>query len=301
VNLHHLRVFLAVAESGSVSRAAERLHISQPAVSVQLKRLEDEVGLPLLAPEGRGIRLTETGQAVAAHARRLFALERELEQDLTARREGRRGLLRVGTTHLPAGYLVPAWAAHFKQQAPDVDLQTLSGNTRAIFDHLHRYEVDLAIMAGGWEEPGIDREVLLDDALWFVAAPGHRWAGRSITLAELAREPLILREEGSSTRQRLLALFETAGLRPLVGLTFAGMEATVKAVETGYGVTVLPSLAARAYIDRGLLARVCLAGHDLPFSLFLCTRSGEPPAPAALRFMSLVREFSAGLTPAARR
>lgn len=186
-------------------------------------------------------------------------------------------------------------AADFKQRMNRVDLQTLAGNSRAIFERLHRHEVDLAIMAGGWEEPGIDREVLLQDELVVVAAPGHPLAGRSVPLERLAAEELVLRKEGSSTRQRLLALFEGAGLRPRVGLTFASMEATIRAVETGYGVTALPSLVAAERAARGSLARVWVEGVTIPFSVFLCTRTNEPPSPVAERFIAMLRDRAAYL------
>lgn len=272
MNLHYLRVFHEVATSGSVTRAAERLCISQPAVSIQLRRLEGEVGLPLLEPAGRGIRLTPAGEMLASRARRLFALEAQMEAELADWRQGTAGRLRVGATNLLGHFLLPAWAAHFKQQVPQVDLSLRTANSRIIFDSLHEHAIELAFVAGGWAEPGIHREVLWREELCFVVPAGHRLAGQQATLAELAKEPFLLREEGSSTRQRLLALFELHGLHLQVGLAFAGMLEMIRAVEAGYGVALLPSLAVREQLARGTLGRVQVVGVDLPIPISLCMR-----------------------------
>lgn len=288
MNLHYLRVFCEVAETGSVTRAAERLHISQPAVSHQIKRLEEELGIALLEPHGRGIRLTPTGEAVARQAGRLFALERLLEEELVARRDGQAGRVQIGATNLPGTYLVPGWAARFKQRYPEVEVQVLTDNSRATFQRLHRYEVDLAIMAGGWDEPGIARRVLREDELWFIVGPSHPLNGKSISLTQLAQQPLILREEGSSTRMRLVGLLNQAGLNCRVGLTLQGLQGTIQAAATGFGVAAAPSLTVREQVDAGQLGRVRVDGAYLPFLVSLCTREGEGLSPLAERFCDFV-------------
>ena len=294
MNLHYLRVFHEVAEAGSVTRAAERLRISQPAVSVQVKRLEAEVGLQLLRAEGRGVRLTEEGQTLAAYARRLFALEAEIEAQVENLREGRVGRLRIGATNLPANYLLPELAARFKRSQPGVSVQVQTGNSRTIFAKLLEYELDVALMAGGWDEPGVWREVVLRDELWFLVPPGHALAGKEARLEEVAEEPFLLREEGSSTRERLLALFEMRGWRLQVGLEFAGLLETLKGVEAGYGVTVAPSRAVREAVRRGELGRVRVVDAELPFLVHLCGREREEMSAVARLFAGSVREAFVG-------
>jgi DNA-binding transcriptional LysR family regulator len=295
VNLHYLRVFHEVAVRGSITRAAEQLRISQPAVSVQVKRLEGEMGLSLLRTEGRGIRLTETGEVVASYARRLFAVEQELERHVDDLRAGRAGALRIGATHLPGHALVPQLAATYKRAYPAVDVRVQTGNSRVIFDRLLSCEADVAVMAGGWDEPAIRREEVWTDELWFVVAADHPLSGREVTLQELATEPFLLREEGSSTRLRLLALFEMHGLQLTVGLEFAGLLETIKAVEAGYGVTLAPSLAVREQVQRGVLGRVLVPDVHVPMPIWLCTREGEGVLPAAMVFLEVVRAFAVGM------
>jgi DNA-binding transcriptional LysR family regulator len=295
VNLHYLRVFHEVAVQGSITRAAEQLRISQPAVSVQVKRLEGELSLSLVRTEGRGIRLTEAGEVVASYARRLFAVEGELERHVDDLRAGRAGVLRIGATHSPAHALVPQLAATYKRSYPAVEVRVQTGNSRVIFDRLLACEVDVAVMAGGWEEQGICREEVWRDELWFVVGADHPWSGRHVTLQELVQEPFLLREEGSSTRQRLFALFEMQGLQFQIGLEFAGLLETIKAVEAGYGVTLAPTLAVREQVQRGVLGRVIVPELHLPMPIWLCTRAGEQVSPAAKMFLDVVRAYLVGM------
>ncbi|MGE5674916.1 MAG: LysR family transcriptional regulator [Mycobacterium leprae] len=291
MNLHYLRVYCEVAESGSITRAAHHLRISQPAVSIQIKRLEEEMGLSLLQPHGRGVQLTDAGRELATYARRLFAVERELEVRMEDRRLGRAGTVRIGATNTPGHFLMPVWASRLKQVLPGIEIQVKTDNSRAIFDGLHELAYDVAVMSGGWDEPGIHRELIWEDKLWFIVPRLHPLNGQEVTIAELAREPFLLRGEGSSTRRTLVALFELHGLPVQVGLVFAGMMEIIRAVEAGYGTSLVPSLAVREAVGRGALGRVHVSGVDLPFPLFLCTREGELPAGPAEQFIQLVRQF----------
>lgn len=287
MNLHHLRIFYEIAVTGSVTQAAERLLISQPAVSAQIRRFEAKLGVTLLRPEGRGVRLTEAGIELSKYARRVFALEREAERRLSDLREGRMGTLRIGGTNLPGHYVLPELMARFKRQHPGIEVHLQNANSRTIFDRLHACELDLALMAGGWEEPGIQREMLCEDELWFIVSPEHRLAGQEVELEELVGEPFLLREEGSSTRQRVVSLFEMRGLPLRVGLVFAGLLETTRAVAAGYGVAVVPSLAVRELA----VARVRVRGVQIPFSLSVCRREDEVPSATAGFFLELARAF----------
>ncbi|WP_228728300.1 LysR family transcriptional regulator [Brevibacillus composti] len=131
MNLHALRIFVEVAAKGSVTDAAASLSISQPAVSAQIRKLEAELGRPLLQAKGRGIALTAEGQFLFAKARRIFEWERELEREWVEVKAGRCGRLRLASTYLPAHYLVPSWIAAFKRRHEQVDVEILTGNSAA--------------------------------------------------------------------------------------------------------------------------------------------------------------------------
>lgn len=298
MNLHALKVFHTVAERGGVTRASEELLISQPAVTAQVRNLEKELGIQLLAPKGRGILLTDAGQLLANHARRLFALERELEEAVREYKAGFSGVLRIAATYLPANLLLPEWLALYKQEHPSVEVVLTTANSREAVEGLLQYDAEVAVYGGGWEEqPGIEWEELLEDELWFIVPKNHPYAGKEITLAEMMKVPFILREEGSSTRERLFSLCRALNVNPpKVGLQFNGVSEMVRAVIAGYGAIFISSLAVRDYVERGDVERVLVKGASLLNPIAVCTRKEETLSPAAAAFLSLVREQVKGWT-----
>lgn len=297
MNLHALSVFRAVAHGGSVTRAAEALRISQPAVTAQIRNLENELGLSLIAPKGRGIGLTEAGELVAAQADRLFSLESEVERLIADYKEGRTGKLRIAATYLPANFLLPGWIAAFKSDYPDVRVILHTANTRQAMERLMRYEADLAVIGGGAEpEAGIVRRILFEDPMWFVVPRGHRLADREASLAEILREPFVMREEGSRTREMLLALCRTANLKPpAAAVEWDGMNEAVRAVKAGYGVIFASAAEVREDVQRGDVARVFVREVEAVNPIAVYTREQETlskPAEALMNIIMRPREDS---------
>ncbi|WP_342548594.1 LysR family transcriptional regulator [Paenibacillus sp. FSL P2-0089] len=296
MNLHALKIFHTISEKGGVTRAAEELRISQPAVTAQVRNLEKELGIQLLAPKGRGILVTDAGQMLASHAKRLFALERELDEAVREYKAGFSGILRIVATYLPANLLLPEWLALYKQEHPSVEVVLNTANSREAVEGLLQYDAEVAVYGGGWEEqPGIEWEELLEDELWFIVPKNHPYGGQEITLAEMMKVPFILREEGSSTRERLFSLCRALNVSPpKVGLQFNGVNEMVRAVIAGYGAIFISSLAVRDNVERGEVERVMVNGTSLLNPIAVCTRKHEALSPAAAAFLSLVREQSKG-------
>lgn len=144
MNIHALRLFYYVAETGSVTKAAALLRISQPAVTSQIKRLEKDLGLPLCSPSGRGISLTPFGTELAKQAGNLFTYEERIEEFVEDYRQGRKGKLRIAATYLPANFLVPGWAARFKAGQPEMEIEITTTNSTQAFEQLQRHEADVA-------------------------------------------------------------------------------------------------------------------------------------------------------------
>lgn len=293
VNLYGLIVFHHVAASGSVTRAAELLRISQPAVTAHVRNMAAELGVTLLAPKGRGILLTEAGERLAAHAARLFSLEQDILRDMTAFRNGAVGRLRIAATSLPANFLLLEHIADFKQAYPEVAITLETRNANDAEEALYRYEADIAVIGGSGEVlEGLNKQVLLEDELWFVASPTHTLAGRTVTLGELLKEPFIMREEGSAARDRLLALCRIHGVAiPKTAIQVSGVHESLHAVEAGLGISFVSSLEARRAITRGELARVIVAAGaaaELRNPIVLYTREGEMIPPAAQRFIHVL-------------
>ncbi len=290
LNLHALRLFLKAAELGSVTQAAQELNISQPAVTSQIKKLEKELGLQLLSPLGRGIRLTEVGARLASEASRLFSLEGRIEAMLEEYRQGQEGTLRIAATYLPANFLLPRPIADFKRGHPTVDVAFTTAGSNQIFDLLLRYEADIAFIGGGNRREHADLEGTpwLEDEMWFVVHSSHRLADKSVTLAELAEEPFALREPGSFSREQLFSLFHLRGLPPpRVGLEMNGFSELIRVVSDGYGLAFLSALEALEAAERGSLRRIRVEDVRLTNSISLYTRKEPLPAIAA-RFLEIL-------------
>lgn len=293
MNLHALRLFHVIATTGSVTRAAELLNISQPAITAQVKKFEKELSLTLFKPQGRGIGLTQAGTELLPLAKRLFSVEQQIEQFCRDYRSGSRGHIRLAATYLPSHFLLPAWLAKYKQRYEDVEMSITTTNSSDALKQLLNMDVDLAIYGGLPEESPdtIQTEELFRDELWFVVSPDHRYANQHISLDDMMREPFVMREEGSSTRERLFALCRThSSPSPRITLQFNGLHEAITAVIAGYGANFVSSLVVREYVERGELSQVYVDGIELQNIIAVCTRKHEALSAAAMNFVEMIRE-----------
>lgn len=293
MNLHALRLFHTVATTGSVTRASELLNISQPAITAQIKKFEKELQLLLLKPQGRGIALTDAGEELTLLAKRLFAVEQQIEQFAHNYRSGMSGSIRLAATYLPAHFLIPTWIAKFKQQYEQVEMMITTTNSNGALKKLLDVEVDIAIYGGIAESypDTILTEELFQDELWFVVAPNHKYANQQVTLSEMMKEPFVMREEGSSTRERLLSLCRTYhSAVPAISLQFNGLHEAITAVIAGYGANFVSSLVVREYVDRGELSRVYVEGIHLKNTIAICTRKNESLSASTNNLIQMIRQ-----------
>ncbi|MGG3575215.1 LysR family transcriptional regulator [Bacillus gobiensis] len=289
MNLHALRIFTEVAKSGSVTRSAENLLISQPAVTAQIRNLEKELGMRLIQSKGRSIQLTEAGQELAIHSNRLFALEGEIEKKMNDLKTGMQGSLNICTTSLPANTVLPHWIIKYKESYPLVDVKLFKSNSSSAFQRLLDYSAHVAIVCGEREEEGVDTYTLLEDELIFIVPGSHRLAGKEVSLEELMKEPFVLREEGSYTRRKLVALCESAKINePSSFIQIEGMIESIEAVKVGYGAALVPALAVKNEQLDGKLGRVFVKDLYIKHPIKLCIRKNDEPFSPAANFISLV-------------
>ncbi|MDQ0271436.1 LysR family transcriptional regulator [Cytobacillus purgationiresistens] len=278
MNIHGLRLFYQVAKLGSFTKAAERMRISQPAVSSQIKKFEQEIGMSLFKQQGRSVVLTEFGEELTVKAENLFSLEDQIESFIEDYRQGEAGTIRIVATYLPANFLIPRWAATFKRKNENVNVMITTTNTKDAFEQLQHYKADIAIYGGGMSErpEEVVWDELFEDELWFVVAPNHPYANQSITLAEMVKEPFIMREEGSLMREHLFSLCHSHQLKPpKVALQFSGLNETIRSVMAGYGANFISSLVVREYVERQQLARVHVQDVHIKHKIAICTRQEE--------------------------
>jgi molybdate transport repressor ModE-like protein len=290
VNLHLLRIFSAVAQHASFSRAAEALHISQPAVSKGVRELEAQLGSPLVERGPGGVRLTEAGRVLITHARVLFAAEQAAEEALEALRGLHHGTLRIGASTTVATYFLPPLLGKFYRAHPAVELRLTSANTAKVADLLLHRELDVALVEGPLESDDIIVKPWRTDELVFIVPGEHPFANRKrpVQLNALAGEVLVLREPGSGTRDVAWEALKDAGLTPRRILEVSSNEAITRVVAAGLGVGIVSSIVAADQITLGRLKSLTVEGLTIQRSLTRLFLPNRQPSPAAVAFECLL-------------
>lgn len=293
LTLGQLRTFLAVAATGSVRAAADQLVVTQPAVSSALAAVRKQVGVALVMRDGRGLRLTPAGEALAERARAALALLDEAVAAARGEADPDRGRLRLASVTTAGEHLAPPLLASFLADRPEVTVSLEVGNRRRVADLLAHHEVDLAI--GGRPPPGAETLATRANRLVVVGASRGPSAGiasgrkraraRVVTMAELDTATWLLREPGSGTRATAEALLEELGIAPRI-LTFGSNGAVVESVRIGLGVTLISADAVASDLAGGALEEWQHQGLPLERPWHLFGRAGEPLAPTPDRFLA---------------
>jgi DNA-binding transcriptional LysR family regulator len=291
MNLNHLAIFHAVAQAGGMTLGAERLDISQPAVSKQVRELERVLGVHLFDRIGRRVHLSQAGEILAGYARRLFALAHEAETAMADVRAAGRGSLAIGASTTIGAYLLPGVLAEFWRRHPRVELLVRIENTEQIHRRLAEHELDLGLTEGLVEEEELEAEVFHRDELVMIAAPGHRLVGRRrLSLSAVRDEPFILREPGSGTRaveERALARLK---LPVCTAMALGSTEAIKRVVAEGVGLAIVSRLAVAAECAAGALAALPVADLRIVRPLHLVRRKGRRDGPVLQAFCGVLRE-----------
>jgi DNA-binding transcriptional LysR family regulator len=286
LNLHLLRLFATVARTGSFSRAAEVLRISQPAISKGVRDFELQVGCRLLDRNSKGVRPTREGQALARHADALFAAERAAEDELLALRNLDQGSLRVGASTTIATYLISDYLGPFHQAHPGIELHLVSANTRDIADLMISHEIEIALVEGPVEDEDLMSEAWRTDVMSLIVGPQHPFASKSepIAPAALRDELLIVREPGSGTREVVAQALAAQRIEPARTLEIGSTEAIKQAVAAGIGVAIVSAMAIVDQVKLGRLKMIPLKGMHIERTLWQLKSPGRIDIPAASAF-----------------
>jgi DNA-binding transcriptional LysR family regulator len=292
MNLHYLRVFLTVAEYEHITRAAEELIISQPAVTKTIQHLEQEVGLELIERHGRRIALTHAGRVLRDYGRRVFALEREMEDALAALRDVDAGEVTLAANTTIGVYLLPPIVARFHARYPQVSLHISILNSTEILDQTLNWNLDFGLVEidASAVPAGLEMKVLDHDKLVLVVAPNHPWRGlQTLQPEELQDAELLLREQGSGIREVIehALLQHDVQVRPL--LTVPDNEAIKQMVMNGVGAAIVSARTVQRELTTGDLVRVPIDGLDLRPELSLVRRTDKQLSRAAQAFCDLLR------------
>jgi DNA-binding transcriptional LysR family regulator len=301
MTFRQVEVFVAVAREGSFARAAGRVHLSQPTLSEHVAELERELGARLFFRHGRRISLTEAGRVFADYAARLLSTAESARQAVADLDGLRRGSLLVGASTTPGLYVLPRIVADFRRRYPGVVLALRIANSRAIEERVHRHELDLGVVGGhvlGAEEHCLAAGLV--DELVLIVPPRHPWARRgTIGLRELREEPLLMREEGSATRQLTERALQRVGLPSRSAMELDHTEAIKQAVMAGLGIALVSRHAVRGEVASRRLAILRVRGLRLRRHFHVIHDEQRPLSASARAFVALL-DGRRGRTTAAR-
>jgi LysR family transcriptional regulator, transcriptional activator of the cysJI operon len=294
MNLHLLRVFLAVAERRSFSRAAEQLFISQPAVSKGVQALEAELDLALIERgigSGKGVRLTESGVALADHARGIFALEKAATEEIRARVGLKRGRLLIGASTTVAGYWLAPYLKALMSLLPDIDVRVRMGNTDVITQALIACDIDLALVEGVVTDARVDSEHWRNDPLQVVVHPHAEFLQREQPrLRDLDEQVWLVREAGSGTHQVAERIMLENNIRPMRTIEIGSNEGIARAVAEGLGIAILPQRVVRELTAIGEIRSLDFPElFVLTRPLFLLQLKERPMSPLVRAFCQVLR------------
>lgn len=293
--IRQLDTFLEVARALSVSRAAEKLHVTQPAVSTQMRALEDAIGLPLFEQIGRKIRLTDAGQDFQRYAIAAIAQLKELDDAMSDRlglKKGRIELAIVST----AKYFVPMLLTVFRKKFPEIEVALQIHNRESIMNLLARNEVDLVIMGRALDTIDCSATVFATNPMGIVSAPEHPLSRRrQAPLSILKDQEFVVRESGSGTRQAMERLFAEHNISPPIVMEMPSNETIKQAVMAGMGLSFLSLRTVRHELNSGHLALLDIDCLPMVRQWHVTHLQSKRLSPAALAFKSFLIEEAAAL------
>ncbi|AVX31415.1 DNA-binding transcriptional regulator, LysR family [Carboxydocella thermautotrophica] len=262
MTLRHLRIFLAVCETGSMTAAAKQLHMTQPPVSQAIVELERYYGIKLFERIGRKIYLTKAGEELYSYASHILSLSNEAEKRLSDLSKG--GILRVGASKTIGSAILPFLIREFSAAHPTVQINAVIDNTATIINMLYVAKLDIGLVEGIGNWPDIVKIPVYEDELVLVCPPMHEWAkAGSIDTAQLEDQSFIVREEGSGTREVFEAAMKSHGIKWKAVGVFNSVEAIINAVHCGFGLSFMSRLAVQNAVATGKVSVVKVVGLNI--------------------------------------
>ena len=297
-----LKVFRVVATHLNFSRAAEELLLTQPAVTQQIKALEDEYGVPLFDRSSGRITLTPGGQALLPFAERLKAISDEAFEAVANASGRHAGHLAIGASQTIGQYLLPNLVAGFLRESPRVTITAVSGNTDAMLEALIAHRIQVALIEGPALRKDIRVEPFMEDHMVLVVPASHEWADQELDVSLLKDAPLLMREFGSGSRRVVENTLAQIGLTKKqlhIRMELDSTEGLLSAVEAGLGVTFVSRWAVRNQLTLGTLKLARVRGLKLSRMFSLAYPRGPEPAGNVGAFRTFLLARSMNLTPRA--
>jgi DNA-binding transcriptional LysR family regulator len=294
MDTRQLAAFCAVVERRSFSQAAERLRVTQPAISLQVRALEKRLGTQLLDRSGRRVEPTDAGWRLYRGAQKLLALEEQIVSDVAASSEGAlEGQLVIGASTGPAAIVMPLLLCEFQLANPGTHVVLTVSDTQTVVEHVSTRELELGVVGAARRHRGVRFEPFFSDQVILACPPGHRFGGRVVTLDDLRGETLILMQDGAGVRQIVEDALRKQGvrLRDLgVRLELGLQESVRQAVEAGYGVTFISRTAVESNLEAGTLVEARVEGLDVTREISLASATRRTRSRVGAAFVAFARE-----------
>ena len=295
-----IRVFRAVAKHLNFSRAAEELLLTQPAVTQQIKALEDQFGVPLFERGGGRIALTPGGVALLPFAEEMRKLEEGALVAIAGAYGQEAGELKIGASQTIGQYLLPTFIASFLRIYPKVRVTARSGNTDQMIEALLAKEIQLALVEGPDQRTDVHIEPFMEDHMVLVVPASHEWANREILVADLKVQPLLMREFGSGSRRVIEQALSGVGLKAkdlTISMELDSTEGLLNAVEAGLGITFVSRWAVRNQLALGTLRLAGVKGLKPPRRFSMAYPAGPKPGGSVEAFRGFLLRHAMDISP----
>jgi DNA-binding transcriptional LysR family regulator len=300
MEIRQLRAFLAIADARTFTAAALRIHYTQAALSMQIKQLEREVGVPLFIRMPRRVVLTEAGERLMSRAQHILREHDAALAELAELAGAKHGRLRLGSASgMVSADSLPAILKKLRKAHQHAEVSVTSGTSEELVKKILAGEIDAAFISLPVQARIVETELLSQDQLVAIASPRHKLASQRVVSAfALAGEKLILGERGGNTRRLIDEFFAEAGLKPTVAMELSRQQAIKNMVAADMGVGIVPLSIVREEVERGRLVRWWIEGARINWEMGLARLSGGYLSPVCQTFVDLCREQFSGAAPA---
>lgn len=292
---HKLRVFCTVASTQSFSKASEIIHLTQPAVSLQIQALEDAFETKLFDRTSSAVTMTPSGEILYDYAKQILELYTSIEKDIGQITGLVKGSISIGASSTIGNYLLPSVIADFKRAYPKVRVYLLVGNTKRIVEFLNAGTLHMGLVEGEVTKYKISTKKLITDELSVIVPPSHPWARKKeIPMAEIEKEPFVLREEGSGTRQvieKYLAKRDITPQKMKISAILGSTESIKEAVENGIGVSIVSKWAVRKELKYGVLKTLRLKEVKMLRNFSLIFNKNSVSSYSADEFLNFLNSY----------
>ncbi|MFF2155707.1 selenium metabolism-associated LysR family transcriptional regulator [Paenibacillus chitinolyticus] len=293
LNFHQLHIFYTVAEKGSFSHAAQALHMTQPAVTMQVQSLEDHFGIKLFHRSTKKIELTEAGRTLIPYARKCVELIRETENAMTGFTAMAEGRLQLGASLTMGEYILPRLLGPFRKEYPNISVAMKVMNTTQILDEIFAHQLTFGLVEAPIQHPDVHTEAILSDELKLIVPAGHPLAEmETIRMEDVFRYPFVLREEGSGTRRVMEEELERMGIACSgmdIVMELGSTGAIKSAVEAGLGISILSQSSVKHEVRLGILKIKEIEGVSFSRSFYAIYLNSTLLPLSAVSFLNFMR------------